>query len=491
MDIKPLSLYTSDEIRHCEQLAKTSLKLTEEALMERAAVASLAVIKRKFSKTKKIAVYCGGGNNGGDGYWLAYLLASEGRDVTIYQATSINDLKPTAKHAASLAISASIPCVPLNAPLNDESDLIVDALLGIGFQGELSKTFEEVIDAINKSLCPVFSIDCPSGLNPDTGWIEKVAINANTTLTFIGAKPGFFTACGPDTCGDLLVDDLGLSTILVNTESATQLLTEKVFDATIAPRRKQSHKGDFGRVLVIGGGRGMLGAPYLAAKACMRVGAGLVTIACHPDYEGMGTAILPEALCYGIDEPSALMPLLERADVCILGPGLGTDEWAEAVFHKAIASQLPMIIDASALHFLSAHPQHDDNWVLTPHPGEAAVLLQTKLKQIESSRFQAATMLQLQYGGTIVLKGNGTIVQTHKAYVCPFGNPAMASAGMGDVLTGVIAGLYVQGIPLAKAAMLGVLLHAKAGDSVFEEFGIRGLLASDLFPYLRVLAADL
>lgn len=227
----------------------------------------------------------------------------------------------------------------------------------------------------------------------------------------------------------------------------------------------------------------------MAANAALRVGAGLVSIATRHEYARQILPLLPEAMLYGVDEVSDLLPLIAKATVCILGPGLGDDEWAKALFTTAVASQLPMIIDASALRLLAQNPQHDDNWILTPHPGEAASLLSDTTAEIQKDRYQAVIRLQDEYGGNVVLKGAGSLVATDESevYLCNAGNPGMASAGMGDALSGVIAGLVAQGLLLSDATKLGVWLHATAGDAAAAEKGERGLLASDLMPYLHSL----
>ncbi|SPX61870.1 carbohydrate kinase [Legionella feeleii] len=203
--------------------------------------------------------------------------------------------------------------------------------------------------------------------------------------------------------------------------------------------------------------------------------------------QGKFLPLLPEAMIYGIEESVELLPLIARATVCIIGPGLGEDEWAKVLFNQAIASQLPMVIDASALRLLAQNPQHDDNWILTPHPGEAASLLQCSNAEIQKDRYQTILALQQQYGGNVVLKGVGSMVCTDEpgVYLCADGNPGMASAGMGDALSGVIAGLIAQGLALAEAVKLGVWIHASAADAAAAVMGERGLLASDLMPYLR------
>lgn len=217
----------------------------------------------------------------------------------------------------------------------------------------------------------------------------------------------------------------------------------------------------------------MPGAVSLAAKAAMRAGAGAVTVATWPEHAKSALSLVPEAMVSGVKNAKDLMPFLARATVCIIGPGLGESDWAVSLFFAAITSQLPMVIDASALRLLSAHAQLDDNWILTPHPGEAACLLSCSTDLIQKDRYKAAANIQQQYGGVVVMKGAGTVIQTpeHDTFVCSRGNPAMASAGMGDVLSGIIAGLCAQGFSLADAAQCGVWAHAVAGDQIAEKLG--------------------
>lgn len=229
----------------------------------------------------------------------------------------------------------------------------------------------------------------------------------------------------------------------------------------------------------------MPGAAALAAKAALRSGAGSVTVATWPEHVNGIVSLIPEAMVCGIKTKKDLQPLLDKATVCIIGPGLGESSWALDLFLLAITSQLPMVIDASALHLLAQNPQVDDNWILTPHPGEASSLLYSTTEVVQSNRFEAAAAIQNQYGGVVVLKGSGTIIQCpENTFVCPKGNPGMASAGMGDVLSGIIAGLCAQGLSLADAAKSGVFIHALAGDSLAENKGEIGLLASDLIQVL-------
>jgi len=481
------ALYLSRQIRLCERKAVEELGLTEDDLMTRAGSSAFNTLKTCYNLVRTIAVFCGGGNNAGDGYVLARLAHQHGLTVIVYQYKAVDDLPPAARHAAVTAIAAGVPCHGADDAIDGDVELIVDGLLGTGLQGNVADGLAHAINLINDSGLPVLALDVPSGLDADTGRVLGVCVRAEVTATFVALKVGMLTLDGPDQCGDIICHNLQLAGCLAKITPAAYQLDAQSFARLITPRRKNSHKGMFGHVLIIGGGPGMPGAVYLAAQAALRVGAGAVSIATRPEHVAGVLPHLPEAMIHAIVDVDDLEPLLAKATVCVVGPGLGEDDWASALFTAAIAAQTPLVIDASALRMLAHNPQHDDNWVLTPHPGEAASLLACSIADIQSDRCKSAQLIQQQYGGSVILKGVGTIVNTggKEALLCPAGNPGMASAGMGDVLSGVVGGLLAQGLSLADAATLGVWLHAKAADNAVELHGERGLLASDLMPYLR------
>lgn len=267
-------------------------------------------------------------------------------------------------------------------------------------------------------------------------------------------------------------------------------LNDSALHSLLSPREKHAHKGLYGHALIVGGGLGMPGAVTLAAHAALRVGAGCVTIATRSEYAKQVLPGLPEVMISGINHHNDLEPLLAKATVCLLGPGLGEDEWAKDLYSSLISTRHPLLVDASALRLLAASPLQNDNWILTPHPGEAAALLGCSCEEIQDHRQDAVTRLQKRYHGTIVLKGHETLIANaaQAISICTAGNPGMATAGMGDVLSGVIAGLMAQNIALADAARLGVWMHATAGDRAAKVRGERGLMASDLMPFLQQLS---
>lgn len=485
--IKPENaLYRSEQIRACEQQARSLYQWDENELMSRAGEAAFVFLTKLYPHVRCIAVFCGSGNNAGDGYVLARLAHEHGFLVTIYQCTPLANLPSTAHQAALRAIAAGISCKPSGLAIDANIELIVDALLGIGLKGPVHGAIAAAINDINLMQLPVISLDIPSGLNADTGKVENLCIRAKTTITFIALKAGLYTDDGPDYCGDIYCCSLDLDIAALKQKPIASLLHADNLGLPRTPRKKNSHKGDFGHVLIIGSGLGMPGAVCLAAKAAMRTGAGAVSIATCPEHVKGVLSLIPEAMVWGIHSVNDLQPLLAKATVCVVGPGLGEDEWARSLFFVAMSTELPLIIDASALRLLAEEPQMKDHWVLTPHPGEAAALLSCTTAHIQEDRYQAVTNIQKKYGGVIVLKGAGSIIKSSEkiAFVCHKGNPAMASAGMGDVLSGIIAGLYAQGLSLSNAAQVGVYAHALAGDKIAQSIGGAGLLASDLLDVL-------
>ena len=268
---------------------------------------------------------------------------------------------------------------------------------------------------------------------------------------------------------------------------STVLLTDCMLHAWLPPRSRASHKGDYGHVLVVGGDHGMAGAVRLAGEAAARTGSGLVSIATCLVHAAAIAAARPELMCHGVECARDLRPLLQRASVVAIGPGLGQSAWARDMLAAVLQTHLPLVVDADALNLLAQEPTRRDDWILTPHPGEAARLLGITTEQIQADRLHAVQTLQQRYGGVCVLKGAGSLVCAPESIaLCEVGNPGMASGGMGDVLTGIIAALLAQGLSLVDAACAGVYIHAKAGDRAAQD-GERGLLASDLMPYLRPL----
>ncbi|MGZ4998046.1 MAG: NAD(P)H-hydrate dehydratase, partial [Methylobacter sp.] len=365
------------------------------------------------------------------------------------------------------------------------ADVLVDALLGTGLDRPVAGLYAEAIQAMNAHSAPVVAVDIPSGLNADTGNAMGCAVNAVCTVTFIGLKQGLFTGQAAEYCGEIYYAQLGVPDDVFAGLEATATRVVKV---PLPRRHRYAHKGNCGHVLIVGGELGYSGAAIMAGEAALRVGSGLVSIATRAEHTGLLNLNRPELMCHGVETSEHLSALLAKVDVVVVGPGLRQSDWAKALFHAAISAGKPTVVDADGLNLLAAAPTAKTYWILTPHPGEAARLLNCATAAIQHDRFAAALSLQANYGGVAVLKGAGTLIASeHQLAVSNTGNPGMASGGMGDVLSGVIAGLLAQGLSLRDAAQQGVYLHGLAADLAAEKDGERGLLASDLMPYLRQL----
>ena len=485
----PVALYRARELRALDRAVTALFGIPGITLMERAAAAALGHLRRCWPRARRIAVLCGHGNNGGDGFLLARLAAEEGFDVTLDMVGAPARLRGDAREAAGRCAEAGIEAVQGEPDLS-RFDVVVDAMLGTGLDREVGAPFAGAIERINECRRPVLCIDMPSGLHSDTGAGLGATVRASSTITFIGLKQGLFTGQGPGVAGRVAFDSLEVpeAAYACAVPSARRMRLAHFHDA-LGPRPRHAHKGDFGHVLVIGGDEGMPGAPRLAAEAAARSGAGLVTVATRAAHSAAVSAYRPELMSRGVESAAALLPLLERAGVVAVGPGLGTARWGRAMLDAALGAGRPLVLDADALNLLARGEEELelDGTVLTPHPGEAARLLGLSTVEVEADRFAAAERIRARSGAVVVLKGAGTLVEDGDdvVSVCDAGNPGMASAGMGDVLCGVIAALIAQGFSLSRAARAGVCAHAEAADRAARSGGERGMLAGDLIAMLR------
>jgi NAD(P)H-hydrate epimerase len=486
----PTNLYRAEQCRELDRLAIEEFGISGNILMERAGEAAFNALRETWPEAKRIAVLCGVGNNGGDGYVIARLAQEQGLDVSVLQVGDAARLGGDALAALQRLHGVDVSPANYDEQDLDDYDVLVDALLGTGLSGEVRSPFMLAINAINDSNTPVLAVDCPSGLDVDTGMPCGLAVKADCTITFIGMKRGLLTGEASDYCGRILFDDLKLPTAVYERLKPAASRIGYLTLRTLLPRRKRaSHKGDYGHVLIVGGNFGMTGAARLAGEAALRAGAGLVSIATRKEHAAVLNCGRPELMCHGTENGEALKSLSAKASVIVIGPGLGQDDWAQEMLAMAVARNLPLVADADALNLLAQIDLPRQHWVLTPHPGEAARLLGQTTKGVCKDRFLCLNSLAEKYDATVVLKGAGTLVQSKGGLpgVCGGGNPAMASGGMGDVLTGIIAGLIAQGLELSDAAELGVCLHRKAADMATRGIGERGLLASDLMPSIRRL----
>ena len=463
-------------------------------LMARAGRAAFDALRRKWPGAENILVLVGIGNNAGDGFVIARLAHAAGLSVRVMMLVDPQGLKGDALGAAQAMNEVGIEGEWYAADGLQWADVVVDAMLGTGLSGVVREPFASCIGDLNDSGRPVLAVDLPSGLSADAGQPLGVAVQAALTVSFIAMKQGLWLARGPEFSGELQLDDLEIpAEIVADAVPSARLLDLPTALTQLPSRRRDAHKGNFGHLLVVGGAAGFGGAVRMAGEAALRCGSGLVSIATHPFHAAVLTAQRPELMCHPVNTRSDLDGLLQRATVVVLGPGLSQDTWAEALWDSVLRdpqySELPLLLDADALNLLAERPQKRDNWVLTPHPGEAARLLGESIDWVEQDRPRAIAALIETYGGSVVLKGAGSLVQSagQVVRICTAGNPGMASGGMGDVLSGVIGALLAQGLSGLDAATLGVGLHAAAADRAVEHVGQRGLIATDLMPHLRRL----
>lgn len=465
--------------------------LDEDDLMARAGLAAWRLLLDRWPQAQRIGIVCGPGNNGGDGYVLAELARSSGRHVFVLRLG--DEVKAgAARRAAEAYLQAGGEAATF---LVDDGlpqvDVWVDALFGIGLQRPLEGMAADLVAALNHQTSPVLALDVPSGVDADSGHHHGLAINAVVTLSFIAGKPGLYTGPGRAVAGDVVIDTLGLADhVFDDLEPAARIARPEALSLWLKPRQRNAHKGSFGTVLCIGGDHGLGGAIALCAQAAHRAGAGMVRAATRAEHVPVLLTRCPETMACAVDSTAQLTPLFDRCTVIAIGPGLGRSGWSGALLETALAQGLPMVIDADGLNLLPKSPKALEMAVLTPHPGEAARLLRTSVADIEQDRIASAKRLADEYGCVVVCKGAGTVVAAPNEIpvIVDAGNPGMATGGMGDVLTGVIAALIAQGCVNFDAAICGALLHAAAGDAAARDGGERGLLPSDLFPHLRRLA---
>lgn len=482
----PDNIYSVASVREMDRTAIEDHGIPGYTLMSRAGEAATRAAREGFPGAQRWQIICGAGNNGGDGYVVARLAANDGIVVSVLTLVDPEKLQGDASKAYEDFVAEGGVVMPWQGELDGEADLLVDAILGSGLEREVSGEFAKAVDAINAHRAPVFALDIPTGIHGDSGKVLGVAVVADATMTFVGLKAGLFLDEAPRHRGNLLFDGLDIPAEIHTVSPEFRRIDKRLIRDSLPRRNRAAHKGNFGHVLVVGGGAGMPGAVRLCAEAALRVGAGLVSIATDPSHAAVLTATRPELMSHGIGDASGLEALLLSATVIAFGPGLGQTAWARDLFEKVAADRRPQVWDADALNLLAAAPAKADNRIITPHPGEAARLLGRETAEVQRDRRVSATDLVRRYGGVAVLKGAGSLVAgaNDRLAICTAGNPGMAAAGMGDVLTGVIAGLLAQGLDLETAALAGVEVHARAGDRSAQR-GERGMIASDLLQELR------
>ena len=476
------------DIRTVEHRELTRLPVG--TLMQRAGAAATAIALELLAAIRPdamVVVLVGPGNNGGDALEVATALLQAGRKVTVWQ---IAELDPAARDAVSALARARQAGVMFAATAPAPTwGLVIDGLFGIGLTRPLVDHFAEAVALVNQFDGPVLALDVPSGLDADTGakvgGAHAAAIRATHTVTFIADKPGLHTAAGADLAGTVTVAALGL---VAAADPLLSLNHAALFASAAQPRPRDSNKGSFGEVSVIGGADGMIGAVLLAARAALFGGAGRI-------YAGfIGTPLShdpnhPELMCRHAEQ------LELGRSVLVVGPGLGRTDASRAALMRALQASSPIVLDADALNLLAELPQvraqllaHNAPVIITPHPLEAARLLGCTVEQVQADRLQAASTLAHRYGVIAILKGAGSVIADPQGHLVinPTGNPALATGGTGDVLAGFCGALLAQGWPAWSAALGAVWMHGQAADSlVAAGIGPVGMTASELLPQLR------
>lgn len=483
-EITGTPLYSADQAYALDQAAIANDGLGDGELMSRAGAAAFRLLRFRWPRAGRITILCGPGNNGGDGYVLACELLAINLKPRLVQLDPPGEKARDAHRAFERYREMGGEITSFEDGLIDNADVIVDAVLGIGSERELSGRYLQAVRQVNRQQCPVLALDLPTGIHADSGRVLGEAIRSTATISFIGIKKGSVTGPAVDYVGDLYC--AGLS---VSDDARGQVATETFLlgdgdSRCLCPqRRKDTHKNEQGRVLVVGGASGMTGAALLAGEAALRSGAGLVRLACIGEINNG----LPELMVHRLEQPESLDRFLEQSDVLVIGPGLGQQQLARQLFLRVIdrcRSGQSLVIDADGLNCLAIEAATVNGAVLTPHPGEAARLLAASVTDVENDRYAAAATIAEKYNAVCVLKGAGTIISDGtRSFVCERGNPGMATAGTGDVLAGVIASMLGQGLPTIDAARLGVYLHALAGDAAAQSLG-SGLVAGDLLQQL-------
>jgi NAD(P)H-hydrate epimerase len=488
-DDMPDVLYSAAQVRALDG-ALISAGTDGFELMQRAAHATWRALRRHWPQARRITVLAGHGNNAGDGYLMAVLARRAGWAVSVLAVGDTSRLVGDAALALAEAKAESVPIKPWVADA-EINGIVVDALLGTGLSGDVRGPYVEAIESINASGLPVIAVDIPSGLCADTGQVLGVAVKADLSVTYIGLKIGLFTGRAADLVGTLVFDDLQADGAIVATISgvARRLTSQNV--PALRQRQPSAHKGLFGRVLVIGGDHGMGGASLLSAESALRSGAGMVSLATRSEHVAAALARLPEVMTTGIHSANQLIGGVEAASVLAVGPGLGQGRWGRSLLSVAASAARPQVWDADALNLLAAgRATLPQGCIITPHPGEAARLLACSTAQVQADRLAAVKQLAKQYSAVCVLKGAGSLIADPQGRVslCDHGHPAMATAGLGDVLAGLLAALLAQGLAPFDAACLGVWLHARAGEQQGKKG--RGLAAADLIPTIRQLLEE-
>ena len=482
-------LFLSSQVQEYERLYFSEGNSDKE-LMLQAAKVTAEYVKKNY-KNKKCICVCGPGNNGGDGYYVGIYLFNAGFDIKIIDALK----NKTKSHLCFEAFNTARDMGLMHEPsiLNefDNDVVVIDAIFGTSLRGSFDKNIINLIQTIN-SYEHIFAIDIPSGINPDTGVAFEANINANKTISFVGRKLGLSLNEGKIATGEKYFNNLNLDMEKESQAAATAFKFNDV-KSLLPKRSSNSHKGDFGSTLVLGGDKNMGGAAIMAAEAALKSGSGLVSLISHQTHLKASLVRNPEIMAIGCDLPEEAALNLVDKNVFVCGPGLSLSTWSEQIVNMLIKhlerNDGSVIFDAGALRYIAKNNVSlraiRGSIILTPHPGEAADLLGVSVKEIQQDRIKAAKDLAAQYNATIILKGAGTVIVDEKIYVCEEGGPELATGGTGDILAGIIGSLIAQGLSAQNASLLAVATHGLAGSEFVKLHGEKGLAASELIPLIR------
>lgn len=499
---------TAKEMREIDRRTIKDVGVPSLLLMENAGLGVVGIIKEMLGgdEEKRVIIFCGKGNNGGDGMVVARHLFNQGIRVNVYLFGEKGTLKGDALKNFHILEGFGIKVVMIRDKKDlrnvSEGDLIVDALLGTGVTGEVGGLLAEIIDWINCSSMSVVSVDIPSGLHCDDGSFRGSCVCADQTATMAELKRGLVLPPGRELAGRVTVVDIGAPDFVAQSLGVkTFIVEEDDVSGRLPVRPATAHKGTFGKILILAGSTGMTGAAVLASRASLRVGGGLTILGIPRDFnpvmEGKLTEVMTKPLpqtpagTLSLEAEGEIKTLLQWADVLAIGPGLSTEaETAELVRQVVVKAKVPMVIDADGINAFSGKAslleKGEGNRILTPHYGELSRVIGLSLDEISKNRVETARESALRFGSVVVLKGSPTVVASPEGdvYVNPTGNSGMATAGAGDVLTGAIVGLLAQGCSPLDAALCGVFLHGLAGDLGGEILGRRSLVAGDLVDFL-------
>jgi NAD(P)H-hydrate epimerase len=493
----------SDKMKSIDKYTMEVIKVPPLVLMERAAMEVAFKVKQSIKKEDRILVVCGPGNNGADGVAAGRILFLQGYQVAILLLFEIEKCSEQMK--IQLTIAKKLDISINNSKKTYEYNIIIDALFGVGLSKPIEGSLANIINEINQGNHKVFSVDIPSGISADTGKAMKVAVKADFTITFGYMKQGLLLYPGADFAGEISVADIGFS------DKALQSVKADTFyytidDLSLIPKRKRNgHKGTFGKVLVIAGSEEMSGAAYLSAKACLKMGVGMVKILSSQENREIIQTLLPEALFASYDKDRNISSSIGWADVIVMGPGLGLSDKTEELIDRVLnlKPKSRLIIDADAINVLAAKLDDDivttsgridmlaellpAGTILTPHPMELSRLIGLSMADILENAIDIANQCSYNNELVYVMKDARTIVaKSTRKYINSSGNSGMATAGSGDVLTGIIAGLVAQGMEAYEASCLGVYIHGLAGDLAKDKLGEYSLMAGDIVDAIHV-----